>query len=99
MACALFDTISNDPIPSGPQNYASNFARAFIFASVFQVSLHLRDAYDFRVRLLLLNIVIRFMEGIALACLAVSILYFALPSLRVGPASISILFLRAATIL
>ena len=99
MACALFDTISNDPIPSDPQSYATRFGRAFIFAAVFQVSLHLRDAYDFRVRLSLVNIVIRFIEGIALACLAVSILYFALPGLTVAPASISILLLRAATIL
>ena len=98
MTCALFDAATG-AISLDPDSYATSFGRAFIFAAVFQGNLHLRDAYDFRVRLSLRDISIRFIQGIVLACLAVSILYFALPGLRVGPDSLLLIFLRAATVL
>jgi sugar transferase (PEP-CTERM system associated) len=96
MTCALF---SNDPISSDPHGYATSLGRGFIFAAAFQVSLHLRDAYDFRLRSSLGHIALRFIEAIALASLALSSLYFALPGLSVVPDSLAILFLRAAAVL
>jgi sugar transferase (PEP-CTERM system associated) len=99
MSCALFDTISNDPMSSDPHSYSTSLGRGFIFAAAFQASLHLRDAYDFRLQSSMGHIAIRFIQAIALACLAVSSLYFALPGVRVGPDSLALLFLRAATVL
>src|ERR1051326_7746838 len=99
MTCALVDSILNNPISSDPHSYATSLGRGFIFAATFQVSLHLRDAYDFRLKSSLTHIAIRFIEAIALACVVISSLYFALPGLRVGPESLAILFLRAAAVL
>jgi sugar transferase (PEP-CTERM system associated) len=99
MTCALFDTISNDPVSSDLHSYATSLGRGFIFAAAFQVGLHLRDAYDFGLQSSLGHIAIRFIEAIALACLAISTLYFAIPGLSVGADSLAILFLRAAAVL
>ena len=99
MTCALLDTILDNPISSDPHSYATSLGRGFIFAAAFQVSLHLRDAYDFRLKSSLGHIAIRFIEAIALACVAISSLYFALPGVRVGPDSLAILFLLTAAVL
>jgi sugar transferase (PEP-CTERM system associated) len=96
MTCALFEVVHHAAINS---SYATSFGRALIFAITFQVSLHLKDAYDFRVQLSPLGVVMRFIQGIALAYTAVSILYWALPGLRVGPGSLAILFLTASAVL
>jgi len=98
MTCALFDAATG-AVPLAADGYATGFGRAFIFAAAFQANLHLRDAYDFRVRLSLRDISIRFIQGILLASLVVSILYFMLPGLRIGPDNLLLLFLRTATVL
>jgi len=98
MTCALFDALTW-PVSLTPDGYATSFGRAFVFAAAFQVNLHLRDAYDFRVRLSVRDISIRFTQGIVLGCLVLSILYFALPALKVGTDSLLTLFLRAAAVL
>ena len=47
VVCVLADTL-NRPVAFSSTEYAQWFLRALFVALVFQVSLHLRDVYDFR---------------------------------------------------
>ena len=99
MTCVLLGSVLDGAGPWDPYYYVTSIGRALIFAMAFQGFLHLRDAYDFRVRLSQASFLIRVSQAIGLACLAVSILYFALPDLRIGAGSLVFIFMRAAILL
>ena len=84
---------------SDPYQYAMSLGRGLVFAVTFQSILHLRDAYDFRGRLSELGFLIRVGQGVGLACVATSILYFFLPALRVETGSLTVLFIKAGALL
>jgi sugar transferase (PEP-CTERM system associated) len=84
----LLESVRTDiPIEAGFYSYGSLFARAFVFSITFQLFLHLRDAYEFRVHRSGLDFSLRLGQGIVLADLIIWMLYSTIPMLAVVPDS------------
>src|SRR5262245_42004725 len=83
MAAVLLSFSREVAAPLKPYDYAAVLGRAFFFTGTFQIFLHLRDAYDFRIRHSKLDFSIRLVQGIVLASLVILLLYFVLPALAV----------------
>jgi sugar transferase (PEP-CTERM system associated) len=91
--CVFLDAVGLGPGLSQPSSYTASLVRAFVFAITFQVVLHLRGAYDFRVRLSWPDFLTRVGQGIYLACLVVMIVHLSVPALMPGMSSPIALFI------
>jgi sugar transferase (PEP-CTERM system associated) len=96
IVCVLYESISNRRGPSTAFSWATAFGQGLLFAIVFQMFLHLRDAYDFGLGVKKMTFFMRLSQGVVLASIAIAILYYAVPPLSAASAGVpATLLLRA----
>src|SRR5262249_52824239 len=80
VVCILVDSPLTRAVP-GPYNYGLLLVAAFLMAILFQMFLHLKDVYDFRVRPSSPEFLLRLSQALMLAFAVLWILYSVAPGL------------------
>src|ERR1051326_8900410 len=94
IACILIDAGRKAPADWTPSYVAVWCVRAFIVAMTFQMFLHLRDAYDFRVRASALNVLSRVGQAVVMANAVLVFIYVISPAVLFAGISVALVLVR-----
>jgi sugar transferase (PEP-CTERM system associated) len=84
LVCCVLDAIYIRIGDTDFRGYGPYIPRALLIAFVFQLFLHLRDAYDFGRTMSFIRFLVQFFQALVLASGTLALLYYIFPGLMVG---------------
>lgn len=99
IVCVFIDVVRPPMVTWAPDYFALWFGRALVIALAFQIALHLRDAYDFRIGSAAPQIPLRLTQGLLMANAALAAVYVISPTLLFGDSNVALVLLRVSLFL